>query len=78
MPMIKMITMIIMITRITMITWKLLKGCPVRRRGAGSMMLLDVQVWNVGLKCHLDKYKTKFGTIKCNSVQLCNICFFRT
>ena len=33
-------------------------------------MLSDIEVWNVSLKCHLGKYKTRFGTIKCNSVQL--------
>ena len=56
--------------RMTIITSQLLKGCPVRKRGGGALMLSDIEVWNVSLKCHLGKYKTRFGTIKCNSVQL--------
>ena len=61
----------------TMSTWELVKGCPVRRRGGGSLMLPDIEVWNVGCKCHLDKYKTRVGTIQCNSVQLNNEWFFK-
>ena len=40
--------------RMTIITWELLKWCPVRRRGWGSLMLCDVEVRNVDWKCHLE------------------------
>ena len=52
--------------RMTMNTWELVEGCPVRRRGEGSLMLPDVEVWNVGWKCHREKYKTELATIRCN------------
>ena len=42
----------------TMSTWELVKGCPVRRRGQGSLRLPDVEARKVGWKCHLEKYKT--------------------
>jgi hypothetical protein len=67
--------------RMTMSTWELVKGCPVRRRGQGSLMLPDissrhsilpdVEVWNVGWKCHRRNLKMDLeqsNAIKCNWV----------